>query len=150
MPPTLKRLSAEDVEVLHNVAEDIFDHAIEMETAKRFLAAPHNLLIVALDGDRVVAQLAAVLMQHVDAPPDLFIDNLGVAAAWRRRGLARRMLAMAFEAGAAQGAAAAWVGADTDNAPANALYTNTGAAAERFLMFSYASLDGLGRDDETP
>jgi len=140
MPPTFKRLGVEDVALLAHVAEDVFDHAIDTAFAQRFLIEPRNILIVALEGDLVIAQIVAVVHQHLDAPPDLFIENLGVAPPWRRRGIARRLISLAFEAGRALGATAAWVGTEEDNEPAIALYAHTGASSGRFLMFSYPSL----------
>lgn len=140
MPPNFKRLGVEDVALLAHVAEDVFDHAIDTAFAQRFLIEPRNILIVALEGDLIIAQIIAVVHQHLDAPPDLFLENLGVAPPWRRRGIARRLIALAFEAGAALGATAAWVGTEGDNEPAITLYENTGASGEPFLMFSYPSL----------
>lgn len=139
--PTFKRLGIEDIQLLRHVAEDVFDHPIDFDFAKGFLSDARNILIVALDGDLVIAQVVAVVHQHLDAPPDLFIDNLGVTPAWQRRGLGRRLLALAFTAGAEQGAKAAWVGTEEDNMPANALYENTGASAGRFMMFSYSTIE---------
>lgn len=141
MQPIFKRLGVEDIHLLRHVAEDVFDHPIDFDLAKHFLSDARNILIVALDGDRVIAQIVAMVHQHLDAPPDLYIDNLGVAPAWQRRGLGRRLLALAFNAGAQQGAKAAWVGTDEDNAPANALYKNTGASAGRFMIFSYSTIE---------
>ncbi len=149
MHPTFRRLGADDVQVLANVAGDIFDHEIGTERAARFLADARNILIVALEGERVIGQLTAVVHQHLDAPPDLFLENLGVTEAWRRRGVARRLIALAFAAGARQGAEAAWVGTEEDNEAAQALYRATGASGGRFMMFSYADLR-LGRDAQAP
>jgi aminoglycoside 6'-N-acetyltransferase I len=139
--PIFKRLGVDDLHLLRHVAEDIFDHPIDFSFAKSFLSDMRNILVVALDGDQVIAQIVAVVHQHLDAPPDLYIDNLGVAPAWQRRGLGRRLLALAFKAGAEQGAKAAWVGTEEDNLPANALYENTGASAGRFMMFSYSTIE---------
>jgi aminoglycoside 6'-N-acetyltransferase I len=136
-----KRLGVEDIHFLQNVAEDVFDHPIDFVFAKDFLSDTRNILIVALEGDLVIAQIVAVVHQHLDAPPDLYIDNLGVAPAWQRRGIGRRLLALAFKAGAEQGAKAAWAGTEEDNLPANALYENTGASAGRFMMFSYSTIE---------
>lgn len=140
MQPSLKRLGIEDLPLLQGVEDDIFDHEVDIDSARRFLSDPRNILIVALVGDRVVAQLTAVVHQHIDAVPDLFLDNLGVTAEWQRRGIARRMIALAFEAGAEQGAKTAWVGTEETNEAANALYTATGATGGRFMMFSYSTL----------
>lgn len=141
MPPlAFKRLASADAHLLETVADDIFDHDINAAYAAGFLADPRNILIVALDGQRVIGQIVAIVHQHLDAPPDLFIENLGVAEEWRRRGVARRLLACAFEAGAQHGAVAAWVATELDNDAANGLYANTGAGHGRFVMFSYPDL----------
>lgn len=138
--PTFKRLGVEDAGVLARVAEDVFDHAIDSAFAQRFLAERRNILIVALEGDLVIAQIVAVVHQHLDAPPDLFLENLGVTPPWRRRGIARRLISLAFEAGAELGATTAWVGTEEDNEAAIALYENTGASGGPFRMFSYPRL----------
>lgn len=142
--PVFKRLGVKDLRVLENVADDIFDHDIDFDLAARFLADDRNILIVAISERCVIGQIAAIVHQHVDAPTDLFIENLGVAQNWRRRGVARRLLAMAMVEGKAQGAQSAWVGTEEDNGPANHLYTATGASGGRFVMFSY---DGLEHTD---
>lgn len=140
MQPTFKRLGVDDIHFLRNVADDVFDHEINFDFAKRFLSDARNILIVACVSDRVIAQIVAVVHHHLDAPSDLYVDNLGVAPEWRRRGLARRLLSLAFDAGAQHGAKAAWVGTEEDNDAATALYTNTGASVDRFMMFSYTDI----------
>lgn len=75
--------------------------------------------------------------QHRDARPDLYIDNLGVAPEWQRRGFGRRSMALTFEAGAT----AAWVGTEEDGRPANGLYKVTGVSGGRFMMFRYSRHD---------
>jgi hypothetical protein len=61
MQLSFKRLGVEDIRLLQNVADDIFDHDVDVAFATRFLSDVQDILIVALDGDRVVAQLAGVL-----------------------------------------------------------------------------------------
>ena len=139
------RVGVENIDLLRSVADDVFDYEIDFGFAKAFLAEPRNILAVACAGGRVVGQIVAVVHRHLDVPADLYIDNLGVAPAWQRRGVARRLVAMAFEAGAEQGAVAAWVAAETDNAPANALYKTAGATRGQFAMFSFADLRLRGR-----
>jgi aminoglycoside 6'-N-acetyltransferase I len=124
-----------DAPLLDRVAEDVFDETVHPRRARTFLAEPGHLLLVAREGGVVVGQCAAVIHRHVDRDADLFVENLGVAPAWRRQGigagLMRRMLAEAR----ARGCAEAWVGTEPDNAAANALYRSLGGAApEPFLL----------------
>jgi aminoglycoside 6'-N-acetyltransferase I len=136
-----RRLGSNDFPLLQHVDAEIFDFEVKEEFARRFLSDDRNILIVARASGRIIGQLVAIVHQHLDAPNDLFIENLGVAEAWRRHGVARRLLEMAFEAGVAQRAVAAWVATEEDNGPATGLYQSTGASYGRFVMFSYSSLD---------
>ena len=52
---TIRRLGPEDLAVLRNVAEDVFDNPVDMTLAKAYLAAPLMALWVALEGDLVAA-----------------------------------------------------------------------------------------------
>ena len=136
-----RRLGPSDFPLLQNVDDEIFDYEVKEEFARRFLADDRNILIVARTGGRIIGQIVAIVHQHLDAPNDLFIENLGVAEAWRRHGVARRLLGMAFEAGVAQRAVTAWVATEEDNSPATGLYRATGASSGRFVMFSYSTLE---------
>lgn len=136
-------LGAGDAALLDRVADDVFDQPIHPDRARTFLAEPGHLLLVACDDGLVVGQCAAVIHRHVDRPDDLFVENLGVAPAWRRRGigagLMRRMLAEAR----ARGCALAWVGAESDDAAANALYgALAGAAPEAFHLHEIVLREG--------
>ncbi|MBY0423454.1 MAG: GNAT family N-acetyltransferase [Parvularculaceae bacterium] len=132
-----KRLSLDDVTLLQHEADDVFDHCVDLEASKRFLGDPRNLLVVALVDDLVIGQIQAVVHEHLDAPPDLFIDNLGVAPAWRRRGVARRLISLALQSGRLFGAEEAWVLTEQDNHAAQAAYASAGATARTTLMFSF-------------
>jgi ribosomal protein S18 acetylase RimI-like enzyme len=50
-----------------------------------------------------VAQVAAVVHRHPDKVTELYIDEVGVAPAWRRQRLARRMLDEMMAIGRAEG-----------------------------------------------
>jgi ribosomal protein S18 acetylase RimI-like enzyme len=53
-------------------------------------------MIVALAGNEVVGQCAAVIHRHPDKATELYIDEVGVTPAFTRRGIARRMLDAMF------------------------------------------------------
>ncbi len=136
----IRRLGAGDLAVLRNVAEDVFDDAITDALALEFLADANHILIVAITEDLVIGQIAGLLQRHIDAAPDLYIDNLGVSPAWRRQGIAKALLGAIFDVGKGMGCKSAWIAVDADNSPAIKLYENTGAVSEAILMLSYEHL----------
>jgi aminoglycoside 6'-N-acetyltransferase I len=133
-----KRLAPDDTSALARVAEDVFDHPIDEARARAFLADPLNILIVAIEDGVVVGQIQGKIHLHLDAPPDLFVDNLGVTPGRQRRGYARRLIALALDAGRARGAEEAWVLTERDNDAARAVYKISGAAHRDVAMFSFA------------
>ena len=86
----------------------------------------------------MAASASPVVHRHPDKPTELYIDEVGVAAGYRRRGIARRMLAAMLAHGKAIGCEEAWVGTEPDNLPAKALYERQRRggddAAEQFVM----------------
>ncbi len=132
-----KRLETGEAHLLRIVADDVFDHPFDLERAENFLSDPRNILIVAIEDNTIIGQIAAVVHLHVDAPADLYIDNLGVTPSRQRRGIASRLIALALDAGQQLEVKAAWVAVDADNVVAHKLYGKTGAAGVPVLMFSY-------------
>ena len=133
--------AAEDAELFDRVAEEVFDEAVDPARLAAYLSTPGHHMIVALDRGTIVGQVAAVAHRHPDKPTELYIDEVGVAAGYRRRGIARRMLAAMLAHGRAIGCEEAWVGTEPDNLPAKALYEQQrhegDVAAEEFLMYVF-------------
>ena len=87
----------------------------------------------------MVGQVAAVLHRHADLRPvELYIDEVAVAPAFRRQGVAQRMLDEMFALGRSLGCAEAWVGTEADNLPATGLYESRQASPEPFVMYVFA------------
>jgi ribosomal protein S18 acetylase RimI-like enzyme len=122
MTVELKRLSPGDLHVLDNVADDVFDEPIRPDRLRRYLAEPGHLMIVAIDDGVVVAQCAAVVHYHPDKVTELYVDEVGTATSHLRRGIARRLMAAMFDWGRELGCRESWLGTETDNTAANALY----------------------------
>ena len=132
-----RRIGPGDAGLLQAAAEDVFDDAVDQARAEIFLGDPRNILIVAVAEGLIIGQVQAVAHAHLDAAPDLFIDNLGVTPSWRRRGVARRLIALALEAGRRVGAEEAWVLTELDNTAAQSAYRNAGAATRQTTMFTF-------------
>jgi aminoglycoside 6'-N-acetyltransferase I len=133
----IRRLGEGDAVILDHVADEVFDEPVDHRRVATYLGEPNHLMLVALSGGEVVAQVAAVIHRHPDKPTELYIDEVGVAPAFQRQGLARQMLNEMFAIGKAAGCEEAWVGTELDNEPARRLYESRGATAEPFVMYVY-------------
>jgi aminoglycoside 6'-N-acetyltransferase I len=82
---------------------------------------------------------------HPDKPPELFINEVGVAPSHHRQGLGHRVVQELLERGRALGCRLAWVLTSQTNTPAMRLYAGLGgseASEEGQVMFEF-SLDEL-------
>jgi ribosomal protein S18 acetylase RimI-like enzyme len=130
MTVEIRLLAPGDDHVLDRVAPDVFDHPIDPRWTAEFLADPRHHLVVAIDGGEVVGFASAVHYVHPDKPPELWINEVGVAASHQRQGIGRRVLAELLRHGAALGCVQAWVLTSPANDAARGLYTSAGGRAE--------------------
>ncbi len=125
-----------DEDLFDRVAPDVFDHPVERRQLTYYLASPGHHLMVAIAGGEVVGQVAAVVHRHPDGrPTELYIDEVAVAPALQRQGIARRLLDAMLALGKDLGCQEAWVGTEPDNVPARYLYESRSAPAEPFAMY---------------
>lgn len=137
MEPTIKRLTRADVSCLDRAAADVFDAAIQPDRLEAFLAEPRHLLVVAIVDGAVVGQARAIVHLSPDGPDELYIDNMGVTPALRRRGIGGRMLDEILRWGRERGCDYAWLGTEIENEPARALYESRGGQGAAMVMFAY-------------
>lgn len=93
-----------------------------------------------VDGPRATARVRVggeeVAVGHGGLDGDwLGLHGLDVRPQWRRRGLARQLVAALLEWGAEQGATTAWLHVETDNEPALALWDALGFAAHHTCRY---------------
>jgi aminoglycoside 6'-N-acetyltransferase I len=125
----IKLLGPQDAGVLADVAPDVFDDPIDVRRADAFLADPRHHLAVAVEDGLVVGFVSAVHYVHPDKPrPELWINEVGVAATHRGRGLGTRLLRAVFAVARGLGCAEAWVLTDRANTAAMRLYAAAGSA----------------------
>jgi ribosomal protein S18 acetylase RimI-like enzyme len=76
---------------------------------------------------------------HPDKPPELFVNEVGVADAYQGRGIGGRVLRALLDRGRALGCAQAWVLTSPDNAPAVRLYAGAGGrpADEPTVLYAF-------------
>ena len=119
---TLKRLAAGDEAVFDRVAPDVFDEPIHGDRMRAYLRTPGHLLLLAMEGDLVIGQCAAVIHRHPDKVDELYIDEVGTASTHRRQGVARAMMDEMFAWGRELEITESWLGTELDNDEANGLY----------------------------
>jgi len=134
----IRRAGPGDEGLFERIADDVFDYAVDRGVLATYLATPGHHFVVALSGGEVVGQVAAVLHRHADLRPvELYIDEVAVAPAFRRQGVARRMLDEMFALGRSLGCAEAWVGTEADNLAATGLYESRKSSPEPFVMYVF-------------
>jgi len=136
----VRLLGQDDVHLLENVPDGVFDDPIDPARAREFLADPRHHLAVALDGGTVVGFVSAVDYLHPDKErPELWINEVSVAASHRRQGIARRLLEDVLAAARRLGCSEAWVLTERSNHAAIKLYSAAGGteAPEDQVMFTF-------------
>ena len=126
-----------DEALFERVADGVSDEPVDPARVAAYLAEPGHHMIVALKDGEIVGQCAAIIHRHPDKVTELYIDEVGVAPALHRQGIARKMLDAMFALGRSLGCGEAWVGTEPDNLAARGLYESRGAKAVPFVMYEY-------------
>jgi ribosomal protein S18 acetylase RimI-like enzyme len=137
MTVNIRLLTSADRPALDNIAEGVFDNAVDGALAAEFLADPRHHICVAIEEGVIVGFASAVHYVHPDKPSELWINEVGVAPPFQRRRLAKAILQELRRHARALGCAEAWVLTDEDNAPARALYKSVGGHESPQLMVSF-------------
>jgi ribosomal protein S18 acetylase RimI-like enzyme len=134
-----RMLGPGDATVLDRVADDVFDGAVQPALAQEFIEDDRHHLAVAIDEGVVVGFASGVHYVHPDKPPELWINEVGVAPTHLRRGLAQALLRMLLDTGRTLGCTQAWVLTDRDNTAAMRLYASVGGdpGAHEHVMFEF-------------
>ncbi len=134
----LHHLKIGDEAILSHAAEDCFDEPVQRERVRLFLSDPTHHLIVAVHEGEVVGQIMAFIHRYPYKPPQLYVDNLGVTPALRRRGVACALLEAMFALGKRLGREEAWLATEEDNLPARKLYESyDGITSEPAVAYLY-------------
>ena len=112
--------------MLASVAEGVFDNAVDMEQAERFLADECHEMVVAVAERQIVAMVSGVVLLHPDKRPQLFVCEVGTGDIWLRHGIGARLMDAMLKIASERGCEYVWVGTDADNVPARALYRKMG------------------------
>ncbi len=147
-------LDAGDEAVLSDVAPEVFDGPVQSRLAAEFVADPRHHLAVARASGRIVGFASAVHYVHPDKPPELWVNEVGVAPTYQRKGLAKQLLRAVFDAGRSVGCQQAWVLTERSNTSAMRLYDAVGGveASGQAVMFEFpldAAVEGSAVSSET-
>jgi aminoglycoside 6'-N-acetyltransferase I len=124
-------LTSSDVVLLTgSCAADVFDNDVDPKWAAAFLADSRHHIAAAIVDGTVIGFASAVHYLHPDKPPELWINEVGVAAAYQGRGVGARLLQALFGVGRDLGCRQAWVLTERDNGAAMRLYAGAGGAAD--------------------
>jgi aminoglycoside 6'-N-acetyltransferase I len=128
-----------DQPLLGKVAPGVFDRAVDPALADAFLRDPRHHLAAALEADRIVGCISALDYWHPDKPRELWINEVGIAGPWQRRGVGTQLLTAMLEHARAIDCREAWVLTDTGNAAALALYRKAGGvpSGTDLVMFTF-------------
>jgi aminoglycoside 3-N-acetyltransferase I len=119
-------------------AAELFDGPPIPEATERFLGRDDHHLLAAYDGDRVVGIVTGVETTHPDKGTEMFLYELSVAPAARRRGIATALVRALADLAREHGCYGMWVGTEATNAAALATYRGAGAGApEPFVLLEW-------------
>ena len=139
--PVIRLLGPADAPLLDRVAPGVFDNPIDPRRTAEFLAdARHHMVVASIDG-QVVGMASAVHYVHPDKPPELWVNEIGVAPAHQRQGIGKRLLRALFAHGRTLGCTEAWLGTEMTNFAARRLYAAAGGeeAPMVYVTFSLGS-----------
>ncbi len=146
--PTFRRLAPGDTKaaleslaVMAEALEEAGD-SLTPRYADSVLARPDTWVFAAeIDGAVVGALTAHIIPMTRTEGTEVFIYDIGVATAHRRKGIGRGLIEALSRATAAAGHGEVWVLAETDDTDAVAFYEGLGADPCASTMFSFPRKD---------
>lgn len=139
MAPGIEILSAANAHLLESIAPDVFDFAIDPQQLDAFLNDPRHILVLAVDDGIVVGMASGTELFHPDKPPQLFINEVGVAETHQRQGIGRELVGALVKLAKERGCTCAWLGTDTDNVAGQACFGSVPGASkpQPFLLYEW-------------
>jgi ribosomal protein S18 acetylase RimI-like enzyme len=132
-------LCHENAELLKDIAPEVFDHEINPQYLAAFLGDPRHIMYLALDNKVVVGMASAVEYFHPDKPPQLWINEVGVALNYRKQGIGRQLVQQLVASAKDRGCIYAWLGTDTENVAARACFGSVPEVEtpQSFLLYEW-------------
>ena len=123
---TVKALSKNDLRLLINAAEGVFDNPVDEKLASEFLADPRHHIVAAISDDVIIGFASAVHYIHPDKSAELWIDEVAVSPSHQNKGIGKALMKEMLRLGGELGCVNAWVLTEGSNISANRLYKSAG------------------------
>ena len=117
-------LKTDELHILENIADDVFDTAIDATWSSEFFADSRHHLAVAILDKQVIGMTSAIHYVHPDKAPELWINEVGVATLHQGKGIGKKLLDVMFKHAITLGCTEAWVLTEADNIAAQKLYSS--------------------------
>jgi ribosomal protein S18 acetylase RimI-like enzyme len=111
-------------------ASHLFDGPADPAATARFLGEEGHHLLVAYEGEQPIGFVSGVEVTHPDKGTEMFLYELGVDEAFRRRGVGRGLVDRLADVARQRGCYGMWVVTDDDNVAARATYEGSGGSPE--------------------
>lgn len=136
---TIETLCADNAHLLQRMQHEVFDNAVDPVQLQAFIEDSRHVLVMAIVEGTVVGMASGVEYFHPDKNPQMWINEVGVADKFQRRGIGRGLVSALLDEAKARGCDCAWLGTEPDNEAANACYRSvTGSsAAEPFVLYEW-------------
>lgn len=120
-------------------AERLFDHPVDLAATRRFLENDANHLVICCVDGQPAGFVSGTELTHPDSPqPELFLNELGVDAAYRGRGIGQELVAKLWQVAQSRGCRGMWVLTDESNVPATKVYRGAGGVRQAdAVMFQW-------------
>jgi aminoglycoside 6'-N-acetyltransferase I len=135
MAVAVRRIGPGDAALFASIAPGVFDEPVRSDRLAAYLASPGHLMVLAFDDDLIVGQCVGVIHRHPDKPTELYVDEVGTATTHLRQGIARLMMDALFAWGRELGCEEAWLGTETDNEAAKALYRGFNPTEDETIQY---------------
>jgi len=128
-------------------AGHLFDSPPELAVAERFLVTPGHHLLIAYVDETPAGFVSGVELSHPDKGTEMFLYELAVDEAFRRRGIGRALVDELLAIARAHDCYDLWVLTDHDNDAALATYRVTGTTDESSHVMLTWDLGATGSGD---
>jgi ribosomal protein S18 acetylase RimI-like enzyme len=119
-------------------AEHLFDGPARADATARFLGEPGSHLLVAYEDGEPAGFVSGVEVTHPDKGTEMFLYELAVDEAYRRRGYGRALIEALAVLARERGCVGMFVFVDDDNDAGRAAYRSAaGAEASRPIMVDW-------------
>jgi ribosomal protein S18 acetylase RimI-like enzyme len=132
----IEHLSVGDEEKLV-AAEELLDGPVKADAAHHFLNDPTHHMLIAYDDGEPAGFVSGVEMTHPDKGTEMFLYELAVGEAHRRRGIATALVKALEDLARERGCYGMWVLCDEDNDAAVKTYRKVGGAESSPTLFDW-------------